>query len=97
MSMLRKFTARQRSCRKIMSSQASVKNSIDRGCTPPGQTPPWTETRQQTPPGRHHPPSGQPPPKAHPLDRHPLGQSQPLPPGQTRHQTATAADGKHPT
>ena len=54
--------------------------------TPPGQTPPHADTA----PGRHpltrHPPVRHPPPGRHP----PLGRHPPQ-------QTATAADGTHPT
>ena len=40
----------QRSCGKVIFSQACVKNSVHRGlCTPPGQTP---SPRQTPPPGR---------------------------------------------
>ena len=80
----------QRSCCKVMFSQASVTPSpgqpppgqappLDRH--PPGQTPPrqtpWADTPRQTPPGPTPPPKVDQPPS---------------PP-----ETATAADGMHPT
>ena len=102
------FTVRKGSCRKVMFSQTCVKNSVHRGCVCTGADTPWcpqgvypsmhwgrhprVDTLRQTPPGRHLP-----------LGRHPLGQT-PLwadtflgrhPP--TPKETATAADGTHPT
>ena len=90
-------TVRKRSCGKVMFSQACVKNSVHRGdvCqthTPPRADTPWIDAPRQKPLGRH------------PLGRHPHGQTPQTgrhPPFRGRHpshqQTATAADGMHPT
>ena len=65
----------QRSWRKVISSEACVKNSVHGGVVsqhvppdrhPPRQTPPWVDTTPgQTPPLGRHPPLGQPPPLTH--------------------------------
>ena len=70
------FYRLQRSCGKVMFSQASVILSTG---TPPGGYPPWADTPRQTPPtwadtphlGRHGPP-GQSPPGRHPQADTPL-------------------------
>ena len=73
---IQKFNYRpQRSCVKVIFSQACVKNSVHRGVSalvhagihPPGRhPPPWADT---TPSGRHPPPPGQtPPPPLPPVD-----------------------------
>ena len=78
------FTARERSCGKVMFSQACVKNSVHKGgCltntpwedtpranTPPGQTPhPWADTPYL---GRHPIPGQIPPGQSSLAGRHPL-------------------------
>ena len=79
------FYRPQRSCGKVIFSQACVKNSVHSGgggstsvhagIHPRGQTPPWADTPQADTP----------------LDRHPPGRH---PPGQTTpQQTATVVDG----
>ena len=105
------FTVRNSSCRKVMFSQACVKNSVHRGGHTPWrdrQTDRQTETHPgQTPPGqthtclldRHIPLGRHTTLDIHtaPLDRHtPLDRH---PPGQTPApppEMTTAADGTHP-
>ena len=76
------ITVHKRSCRKVMFSQACVKDSVHwgrvypsmhwgrhpPGQTPPGQTPPWTDTPHQTPTGQT--PQGRHPPADTPCPVH---------------------------
>ena len=78
----------QRSCGKVIFSQACVKNSVHRGQGGVYLSACWDTPPRQTPPARH--PPGQAPPR----QTHPPGRQPPLadtPP------TVTAADGTHPT
>ena len=92
------FYRPQRSCGKIIFSQASVSHSVHRGGVCLGAC--WDlHTPSRYPPGRYTPREGTPHPQAvHPLGRYipqartpPTGQIHPSP------MTVTAVDGTYPT
>ena len=102
------FYRPQRSCGKVMFSQACVKNSVHRGVCLSAcwdTHPPWSDPGGSVYPGRvcvsqHQytlrwtPPQADTPLARHPPGRHPSGQTPLL----GRHpRAATAADGTHPT
>ena len=100
----RLFTVRNEVA-KVKFLHLSVSNSVHRGClpqcmlgyhppgpgTPPEQTPPEQTPPEQTPPRARHPLGQAPPGTRHPPSP---GTRHPPPP---RQQTATVADGTHPT
>ena len=97
------FTFRNRSCGKVMFSQACVKNSVHRGREQRGEVyiPPWADTPPSSQADTTTPPADTTPP----VDTTTIPTRQTLPghhhPGQTPppplRQTGTAADGTHPT
>ena len=93
-SMCSIFTIRKRSCKKVMFSQACVKNSVHGR----GVHPTWADTSSQAnnPLRQTHPQADTPRADTHLLGRHPLGRHNPWA-DTPLHQMVTAADGIHPT
>ena len=88
-------SVRKRSCRKVMFSQACVKNSVHTGerCTPPGRQ---TPVLGKHPPVRQTPPGQTPPGQTAPLAGSPHGQTS-LQADTPPPEMATATDSTHPT